>query len=722
MIKPFISKEGLKELDNYKYVGGSYSWLDNKLNPYWTKLSELLPKTMAPNLVTFIGFIFILSSYATILPYDSTLKQNIPNWIFLKCGFDFFIYQTLDAMDGKQARRTKSSSPLGQLFDHGCDSFTLNFFLLVLVQAAKLDHFVLKIGFISTQILLFSANWIEYHTHVLNTQFMNFGVTESQLIAIFVCLTAGIFGQSTFQIKTISVIPSFLLNWLPVKNEMISYMLNKNVGDSLFIGLAGLTYLIFITNEEFKDIITWNDDGTSFKVLKLNEFSEKILPQFFKHNVFSSFVRQLNMYDFHKISKHHDTDENEWKHVNFKRGHPELLAQIKRKGSENQQYPKIIDETSQLQVVQNQEPIQNNEVAIYRKEEDSSQDQAVNKFLQNNSDLFKNLAILVNENKQENQSQFPRQNTDQKQSNFNYETQLDQFEYDNNNFQNQLSAFQNSNNNESEQNLFKSSNQNKNNHNNNDFSFLDQLKNNNDLSDMQLNLFQKDNLNNNKNQPLMITEKANSQMSDCALALKDRKQNDLLNNHNNTPFKDNSMIEDMHDYEMDTGNDHIIQTPFLLSKNPSIIQQNNDEDLPIKQNTLSHQLDFLGNLNNINKKNYDKQNSPNNNHDCQEQNENNGNEYPSKINYQNDSNNHNRNNNISNIHHHHHHHHNNNQHNNYEEQTQNGHSNEMEIKQNQQQQQQQQQQSQDHDDNINKFFLNDQQDDKESNFLNNSFY
>lgn len=32
--------------------------------------------------------------------------------------------QTLDAIDGKQARRTNTSSPLGQLFDHGCDSFS----------------------------------------------------------------------------------------------------------------------------------------------------------------------------------------------------------------------------------------------------------------------------------------------------------------------------------------------------------------------------------------------------------------------------------------------------------------------------------------------------------------------------------------------------------------------------------------------------------------------
>jgi len=46
----------------------------------------------------------------------------------------------LDAMDGKQARRTKSSSPLGQLFDHGCDSFSLNFFVLAACQAAQLER------------------------------------------------------------------------------------------------------------------------------------------------------------------------------------------------------------------------------------------------------------------------------------------------------------------------------------------------------------------------------------------------------------------------------------------------------------------------------------------------------------------------------------------------------------------------------------------------------
>jgi len=33
------------------------------------------------------------------------------------------MYRLLDEMDGKQARKTGNSSPLGLIFDHGCDAF-----------------------------------------------------------------------------------------------------------------------------------------------------------------------------------------------------------------------------------------------------------------------------------------------------------------------------------------------------------------------------------------------------------------------------------------------------------------------------------------------------------------------------------------------------------------------------------------------------------------------
>jgi ethanolaminephosphotransferase len=38
-------------------------------------------------------------------------------------------YTWLDCLDGKQARRTGTSSPLGQLFDHGCDALSVNLLL-----------------------------------------------------------------------------------------------------------------------------------------------------------------------------------------------------------------------------------------------------------------------------------------------------------------------------------------------------------------------------------------------------------------------------------------------------------------------------------------------------------------------------------------------------------------------------------------------------------------
>lgn len=135
----YITSEGLKELNNYKYKPGGYTWLDGKMNYFWEGCVQLIPMWVAPNLITFVGWILVILSYANMLRYDYTFTKNIPSSAFFFAAFCIFTYMTLDAIDGKQARRTKTSSPLGQLFDHGCDSFSIAFFMLAICQATKLE-------------------------------------------------------------------------------------------------------------------------------------------------------------------------------------------------------------------------------------------------------------------------------------------------------------------------------------------------------------------------------------------------------------------------------------------------------------------------------------------------------------------------------------------------------------------------------------------------------
>ena len=96
----------------------------------------------------------------------------------------------------------------------------------------------------------------------------------------------------------------------------------------------------FLEDGRNTDLIRWSDEGNSFIVLDEDEFAKTLIPELFKHNNYASFVRQLNMYGFHKkvglsdnsmrASERKNKSPSEYANPYFRRGHPELLWLIQK--------------------------------------------------------------------------------------------------------------------------------------------------------------------------------------------------------------------------------------------------------------------------------------------------------------------------------------------------------------------------------------------------------
>mmetsp|Transcript_1038 Transcript_1038/g.2012 ORF Transcript_1038/g.2012 Transcript_1038/m.2012 type:complete len:460 (+) Transcript_1038:88-1467(+) len=76
----------------------------------------------------------------------------------------------------------------------------------------------------------------------------------------------------------------------------------------------------------------WSAKGDSIIIRDTQQFAEKIIPTAYKHNNFSSFVRQLNFYGFRKCKSEPEAQASVWefRHPQFLKAQPHLLSEMRR--------------------------------------------------------------------------------------------------------------------------------------------------------------------------------------------------------------------------------------------------------------------------------------------------------------------------------------------------------------------------------------------------------
>ncbi|OEH75505.1 macrophage erythroblast attacher [Cyclospora cayetanensis] len=159
----YIDQHGLEQLGKYRYVSAGSTPIDRLMQPFWDAVVSFIP-------------------------------------------------MTLDAVDGKQARRTNTSTPLGQLFDHGCDSFSTVFAALSVLGTIRVGISVAAFMLIAIlQMQLFIYTWWELHFHEYRCHTGVTGVTEGQLVMMGMNIVALVFGPEIFTTSLADVVPTSFL-------------------------------------------------------------------------------------------------------------------------------------------------------------------------------------------------------------------------------------------------------------------------------------------------------------------------------------------------------------------------------------------------------------------------------------------------------------------------------------------------------------------------------
>lgn len=209
---PFLTPLERENVRNYKYKGCDSSLIyQHVLSPLAQFFVDLTPNWVAPNLITFVGLMFPFAATVLTLLYNPTLEAATqPAWLCCFTGVAVFIYQTMDNMDGKQARKTGSSSPFGMLFDHGCDALNASMTPVAVCGVFGTGwNTRIFLCYCCSFLPFYLQTWEEHYVGEMVLPIVN-GPTEGLLLTAFGALFTALVGSSWWHTPVATLSPEVL--------------------------------------------------------------------------------------------------------------------------------------------------------------------------------------------------------------------------------------------------------------------------------------------------------------------------------------------------------------------------------------------------------------------------------------------------------------------------------------------------------------------------------
>jgi len=219
----YLGPNILSGFDTYKYSSKDTSPLSQYvMHPFWNQVVKICPLWVAPNLLTFVGFLCCIGHFGLLALYDYDFRSGtappdvsgipdlpggvpVASWAWVGVAVLLFLSHTLDGIDGKQARRTGSSNPLGELFDHGLDSWATIFITGAIYSlfgrnddGLSVPLFRMFCVFWNIYLCFLVSHWEKYNTGVL---YLPWGYDFSMVGSFVMYLATAVWGMGMWKVE-----------------------------------------------------------------------------------------------------------------------------------------------------------------------------------------------------------------------------------------------------------------------------------------------------------------------------------------------------------------------------------------------------------------------------------------------------------------------------------------------------------------------------------------